>query len=234
MRIWKKIALAAAAMALMTSPAWARPGGEDSSRGDDHAPATTPTSPTTTPNEGGDDNPSSHEQDDSPSSPRQDGSGSEDESGDDNGRGHGGRGGHRERHHRARHRCLPHAAAYVAAGTLVSQTLAKDEASTALVHLRRNDDGTYSGELTAEIKRTNDHAAPDAGTTKTYKVEHVRVRFDLADVDANGTIGLDDVQAGDRVKLIGEVTVLAPRCDHSGFTPQTTIRRIVLHPPIGA
>src|SRR6185437_12002268 len=52
------------------------------------------------------------------------------------------------------HKCKPHKVAYVASGTLVSQTLAK------------NADGTYSGEVTVEVKRTNHYAAGDKGKTK--------------------------------------------------------------------
>ena len=117
------------------------------------------------------------------------------------------------------HKCKPHKVAYVASGILVSQTLAK------------NADGTYSGEVTVEVKRTNHHAAGDNGKTKTYKVENVRVTFGLADTNNDGSAGLDDVKAGDRVKLIGKITALAKKCTQSGFTATTTIRKIVFNAP---
>jgi hypothetical protein len=35
--------------------------------------------------------------------------------------------------------------------------------------------------------------------------------------------------AGSRVKLIGDVTALAPKCSVAGFTPTVTVERIVVH-----
>ena len=110
-------------------------------------------------------------------------------------------------------------------GSSSSQTLSKDPTGTPPAR------SAYSGEVTVEVKRTNHHAAGDRGTTKTYKVEHVRVTFALADINNDGSVGLDDVQAGDHVKLIGKITALAPRCDHTGFTATTTIRHIIVHGP---
>jgi hypothetical protein len=120
------------------------------------------------------------------------------------------------------HKCVPHKAAYVASGILVSEKLEK------------NADGTYSGELTVEVKQTNHHAKGDKGTTKTYKekeVEKVHITFGLADTNNDGGVGLDDVKAGDRVSLIGKITTLAKKCDHTQFTATTTLRKIVFHAP---
>jgi hypothetical protein len=113
------------------------------------------------------------------------------------------------------HKCKPHTVAYVASGLLVSQTLTLDG----------------SGNVTVDVKRTNHHAAGDKGKTVTYSVSHVRVTFALPDVNDDGSSGLDDLQAGDRVKLIGKVTAIAKKCDHTSFTPTTTIRHIVFHGP---
>jgi hypothetical protein len=118
------------------------------------------------------------------------------------------------------HKCKPHKVAYVASGALVSQTLAK------------NADGTYSGEVTVEVKSTNHHGAGDKGKTKAYKVENVHVTFGLADTNSDGSVGLDDLKAGDRVKLIGKITTLAKKCSQSEFTATTTIRKIVFHAPV--
>jgi hypothetical protein len=221
MRI-SKIALAVAALALMSTPAWALPASAPSNQGTENAPATTPVGPpSTTPNNT--QNPGSHHR--SPAGNehtggRHHGAGSHNTSGTSgsNPSGHG-----RPSHPGNSHKCLAHNVAYVAAGTLVSQTLSKDAGTTTPA-------GTYSGELTVAVTRTNHHAAADKGTTKTYKVEHVRVTFALADINSDGSVGLDDVQAGDRVRLIGKITALAKHCDQSGFTAQTTIRHIVLHP----
>jgi hypothetical protein len=120
------------------------------------------------------------------------------------------------------HKCKPHKVAYVASGVLVSQRLEK------------NTDGTYSGEVTVEVKQTNRHARTVKGTTKTYtkeEVEKVHVTFGLADTNNDGSVGLDDLKAGDRVTLIGKITTLAKKCDHTGFTAKTAIRHIVFNAP---
>jgi hypothetical protein len=117
------------------------------------------------------------------------------------------------------HKCTPHKVGYVASGTLVSQTLSK------------NADGSYSGDVTVEIKHTNHHAKSDKGT-KVYKVEKVDLTFGLADTNSDGSVGLDDLKAGDRVTLIGHITVLAKHCSHTGFTATTTIRKLVFNAPV--
>lgn len=115
--------------------------------------------------------------------------------------------------------CMQHNVAYVASGTFVSQAITE------------NANGTYSGSVTVTVTHTNRHAAGDEGMTTTYTLTGARVRFHIADVDHNGTVGLDDLQAGDRVKLIGAITTLGRRCDQTGFIAQTTIRRVVFHTP---
>ncbi|MCU1450377.1 MAG: hypothetical protein JWP02_2547 [Acidimicrobiales bacterium] len=117
------------------------------------------------------------------------------------------------------HKCKPHNVGYVASGTLVSQTLTK------------NADGSYSGEVAVEVKHTNHHAKSDKGT-KTYKVENVHLTFGLADTNSDGSVGLDDLKAGDRVRLLGHITVLAKKCSTAGFTTTTTIRHLVFHAPV--
>jgi hypothetical protein len=117
------------------------------------------------------------------------------------------------------HKCKTHKVGYVASGTLASQTLTK------------NADGSYSGELTVEVKRTNHHAKSDKGT-KTYKVENVDLTFGLADTNSDGSVGLDDLKAGDRVTVLGHISALAKKCSHTGFTATTTIRHVVFHAPV--
>jgi hypothetical protein len=116
------------------------------------------------------------------------------------------------------HKCKPHKVGYVVSGALVSQTLTK------------NADGTYSGGVIVEIKHTNHHAAGDKGT-KTYTVTNVHVTFGLADTNSDGSVDLLDLKAGDQVKVIGKITALAKKCNQSGFTAETTIRKIVFHAP---
>jgi hypothetical protein len=121
--------------------------------------------------------------------------------------------------HGSSHKCKPHKAGYVASGTLLSPALTK------------NADGTYSGEVTVDIKHTNHHAAGDKGT-KVYTVTNVHVTFGLVDTNNDGSVGLDDLKAGDQVKLIGKITKLAKKCDQTGFTATTTIRKIVFNAPV--
>jgi hypothetical protein len=119
------------------------------------------------------------------------------------------------------HKCKPHKVGYVASGTLVSHTLTP------------NADGSYSGEVTVEVKHTNHHAKGDNKATKPYKgLEKVHVTFGLADTNSDGSVGLDDLKAGDRVTLLGHITVLAKSCSHTGFTATTTIRHLVFHAPV--
>jgi hypothetical protein len=121
------------------------------------------------------------------------------------------------------HRCTPHAVAYVAAGRLVSHTLVQDgaEPTPTVARAARGPSGpTWSGDVTIDVKRTNRHARADKGTTKTYTLDHARV------------LHFADAVAGSRAKVIGKVTKLAPRCDQTGFTPELTIRKLLLHAPV--
>jgi hypothetical protein len=118
------------------------------------------------------------------------------------------------------HKCLPHKVAYVASGTLVSESLTRDGGSQ-----------TYSGTVSVEITHTNHHAAADDNKTITYELTKVSVVFGLADTNNDGTVGLDDLAKGDRVRLIGKITAIAKHCTQE-FTPTKTIRHIVFHAPI--
>jgi len=125
------------------------------------------------------------------------------------------------------HRCAPHKVAYVAAGTLVDQTLVLDAAAAA--------DGaakpTYSGDVTIDVAKGNKAAKGDKGTTQTYTLDHARVVLGLDDQNADGRVDLADVARGDRVKVIGKVTKLAKKCDQTGFTPTLTIKKLIVHAP---
>jgi hypothetical protein len=217
--IVKKVLLVASAAALMSTPAWALPSQAPSNQGTAQAPSTTPLGPpSTTPNNT--DNPGSANRS------------SHGDHGGGNGQGHKGNGSgnsgqskgsdnppNKPSHPGHSHKCKPHKVGYVAAGTLVSQTLTK------------NADGTYSGEATVKVTHTNHHAMGDLGATKTYKLENVNATFGLADTNKDGSVGLDDLKEGDRVKLIGKITALAKKCPAGEFTPTMTIRKIVFHAP---
>lgn len=222
--IFRKLLLAAGLAALTTTPAWALPSQAPSNQGTAHAPTTPAGPPTTTPNDGG------H------------GQGDNHNGGGNNNNGNGNAPDHpgKPDHPGQSHKCTPHKVAYVASGLLVSQTLTLDGGApgptvTAIAAALHPDaHGTYSGDVTVDVKHTNHHARGDKGKTVTYTVSHVHVTFALPDVNNDGSSGLDDLAAGDRVKLIGKITALAKRCDQTGFTPTTTIRHIVFHGPPSA
>jgi hypothetical protein len=110
-------------------------------------------------------------------------------------------------------RCRPHKVAYIASGKLNS--------SPSAWSLTQNSDGTWSGTVTVDVLRTNHHARGDRGTTVTYTLDHGRVRL------GNGVA--NPPAAGSRVRVIGKITELARRCDHTGFTPTVTVRQVVVH-----
>jgi hypothetical protein len=201
--ILRKILLAAGAASLMSTPAWALPSQTPSNRGTANAPG------------------AGHNGNGQGNSHRHSGKGK------GNGSGAGANSGNQNGNDKANgpgksHKCAPHKVAYTAGGTLVSQTLTKDAGAE-----------TYSGEVVVEVTSTNRHAAADKGKTVTYKVTGVQLTFGLADTNKDGTVGLDDLAKGDRVRLIGKITTLAKKCSQSGFTAATTIRRIVFHAPAG-
>jgi len=119
--------------------------------------------------------------------------------------------------HGKSHKCHVHSVGYVTGGTLVSQALTKDEGAE-----------TYSGKLEVHVLHANHHAAGEKGTTVTYEVSKAHLVFGLADTNKDGSVGLDDLAAGDRVHVIGKVTAVAPKCKGE-FTATKTIRRIVFH-----
>jgi hypothetical protein len=131
--------------------------------------------------------------------------------------------GHSGNQHGAKsHKCRAHRVGFVVRGTVVSQTLA------------RNDDGTYSGDVVVQVTRANHHARAQSGDPQphTYTLDHAKARFHVSDQQAaDGTVDQSDVVAGDRVELAGKVTKLHKRCDQTGFIAAVTIRRVVFHDP---
>jgi hypothetical protein len=125
------------------------------------------------------------------------------------------------------HKCKPHGVAYIASGTLEAPLPTPTT-------LTKNGDGTYSGTLTVKIAHTNHHAQGDKSTTKEFKLENVHLTLGIADVSNNGSVGVEDLQVSDQVKLIGKITFLAKKCSRSGFSATTKIRQVVIHPPASA
>lgn len=124
---------------------------------------------------------------------------------------HPGHGAAPESHPATSHKCKPHKVGYVASGTLESATLTK------------NADGTYSGQMTVKVAHTNHHAKADDGTSKTYMLDHARVNLHGQDPAA--------LAPGSRVHVNGKVTSLAKKCDQTGFTAETTIRKADVKAP---
>jgi hypothetical protein len=124
-------------------------------------------------------------------------------------------------HHGNSHKCKPQSVGFIVSGTLVSQ------------NLTLNADGTYSGEVKVKVTHTNHHAVgeKEVTTEKTYPLTAVHVTFGLTDTNSDGTVGPDDLKEGDHVMLIGKVTKLAKKCDHSKFTAQKTIRKVTFLTP---
>lgn len=130
--------------------------------------------------------------------------------------------GHADKGHGDRgrsHKCHAHNVGYVVSGTLVSQALTKEEATD-----------TYSGKLEVKVLQANRHASGDKNATVTYEVSKAHLVFGMKDTNKDGSVGLDDLAAGDRVHAIGKITAVAPKCSGE-FTATKTIRRIVFHAP---
>ena len=108
-------------------------------------------------------------------------------------------------------KCQAHAVSYRVAGNLESGSLTA------------NSDGTYSGSLVVDVKKTNKHAKADKGTTVTYTITSAKLKLHGEDPSA--------LTANSRVKLKGTITTLAKKCDQTGFTPTVTIKRGTIKPP---
>jgi hypothetical protein len=120
--------------------------------------------------------------------------------------------------------CQPHRVAYIAAGTLVSHSLTQ----TAGAATTKRSDDRYSGDVTVNVTKTNRHAKTGV---QTYTLTNAKVKFHVPDRTNDGKRNLDDLRAGDRVKLHGKITRLNRRCDQTGFTPQVTIRQVEFKAP---
>jgi hypothetical protein len=110
--------------------------------------------------------------------------------------------------------CTPKLKDYRASGTLVSSALSA------------NPDGSFSGSLTVSVLRTNRHARADQGTTKTYTLDHAKVKFGKG-------VNPAAPAAGSRAKLKGTITELPKRCPPAGFTPTLTVTKVKLSVPRG-
>lgn len=118
------------------------------------------------------------------------------------------------------HRCSKvHSRAYIVSGTLISQELTEDK-----------EGGTYSGKLVLTVTHTNHHAA----TTEkelTVTLEKAHLTLGVEDVNKDGKVNLEDVAAGDNVKLIGKITFLVKKCQNGEFKAETKIRKVIISAP---
>jgi hypothetical protein len=122
--------------------------------------------------------------------------------------------------HGKSHKCASHNVGYVATGSLEAQTLTE------------NSDGTFSGELEVLVAHTNHHAAREEGKVVTYTANDAHLTFGLADTNSDGGVGLDDLAKGDRVQLLGRISVLVKKCPSGEFTQVMKVHRIVFHAPL--
>jgi hypothetical protein len=112
------------------------------------------------------------------------------------------------------HKCQTHHVAYVESGTV---------AATPASTLAKNTDGTWSGTVVATITKTNHRADGDEGKTVTYTFTSAKLRVSLP----SGTTGLT---AGERVKLIGKLAVLAGKCPAPTTAAAPVFSKVIVHP----
>jgi hypothetical protein len=106
-------------------------------------------------------------------------------------------------------KCVPHNVSYRVWGAL-----------TVPGALVANSDGTYTGTLTVQVKRTNKHAKADKGATVVYTLTNAKVKFGH---------GVDKIAPaiGTKAYLKGTITYLPKKCGTS--TPTITIKKVQLH-----
>jgi len=108
------------------------------------------------------------------------------------------------------HKCAPHKVAYIAHGTLVSFSA------------MAGTDGRYSGTIVVNVTRANHHARSTKGTQATFTLSDARVRL---------AKGLSGPAAGDRVTVVGKITVVAKRCSDQSMAGTVTVRYVVIGSP---
>jgi hypothetical protein len=92
--------------------------------------------------------------------------------------------------------------------------------------LTKNADGTYDGTITVDVKRTNKHGRWSKGTSQTFTLDDVKVRFGGGDTEAT---------PGDRVTVFGRVAKVkkakASTDTPPATTPVVTVRALKIKPP---
>ena len=106
------------------------------------------------------------------------------------------------------HKCVPRNEAYIASGALVSWSATK------------NANGTYTGTVRVHVSKANHHASATKGNDVTYTLSGAKAAFGS---------GANPPMAGDPVKVIGRISVLAKKCSQTGFASKVTARKIAVH-----
>ncbi len=120
--------------------------------------------------------------------------------------------------------CAVRTVGYRAGGTLVSQTLAQSQGAATAT----KKDDRYSGTLVVDVKKAN-HGAPTG--QQTFTLTDAKVKFHVPDRNNDGKRNAADLRAGDRVTVHGKITKLPRHCDHTGFTPTITVRKVDFNKP---
>jgi hypothetical protein len=107
------------------------------------------------------------------------------------------------------HKCMVHDDAYTASGTLANF-------SATLSGKNR-----YTGTITVNVTHTNEHGEADLNKTVTYMLTDAVVKFRK---------GTGPTTTGARVTVVGSITELGKKCDQTGFTPTTTVRKVDVRP----
>jgi hypothetical protein len=111
-------------------------------------------------------------------------------------------------------KCQTHNVAYVESGTV---------AATPASTLAAGANGTWSGTVVATITKANHRAAGDKSKTVTYTFTSAKLRVSLP----SGTTGLT---AGERVKLIGKLAVVAGKCTPPTTAAAPVFSKVIVHP----
>jgi hypothetical protein len=111
------------------------------------------------------------------------------------------------------HKCKPRNAAYIVSGTVDSTTSLTPGTTS----------GTWSGTLAVDVTSTNHRANGDKTATQPvdYTLSNTKVRFDG---------GTSAFVAGERVKLIGKLAVVAKKCPALSPASTPVFRMVVVHP----
>ena len=111
------------------------------------------------------------------------------------------------------HKCMPHNVGFVESGTVDATTASSLAAGT---------DGTWSGTVVVDVNHSNHWAAADKGKTVTQtltSVKHVQL-----------PTGTTSLTAGERVKLIGKLAVVAKKCTAPATAATPVFSKVVVHP----